>query len=50
MAIATALLVGGPGHLSAHEALERAVDRRSRRAWWRRDRRSFAGRAVRLLK
>jgi putative oxidoreductase len=49
MAVATALLVGGPGRLSAHEALERAVDRRARRSWWSRGRRPLA-RAVRLLK
>lgn len=49
MAIAAALLVAGPGRLSAHEALEQRVDRRTRRRL-RRGRSSLLGRALRVVK
>ncbi|GEJ57486.1 DoxX family protein [Anaeromyxobacter diazotrophicus] len=50
MAIAAALLLGGPGRISAHEALEHAVDGRGPRRLWRRARPTGLSRAVRLLK
>lgn len=50
MAIAALLLVGGPGRLSAHEALERAVEGRGPRRAWRRARPTALSRAVHLLK
>jgi len=50
MAIATGLLVGGPGRVSAHEALEVAVEGRGGRRLWRRARPTRLSRAVRLLK
>lgn len=50
MAIAAALLIGGPGRASAHEALEHAVDGRGPRRLWRRARPTGLSRAVRLLK
>jgi putative oxidoreductase len=49
MAIAAALLLGGPGRVSAHEALEHAVDGRGPRRLWRRARPTGLSRAVRLL-
>jgi len=50
MAIAAALLVAGPGRISAHEVVERAVDGDGTRALWRRARPTPLSRAVRLLK
>ncbi|HEX8909128.1 MAG TPA: DoxX family protein [Anaeromyxobacteraceae bacterium] len=49
MAIAAALLLGGPGRVSAHEALEHAIDGRGPRRLWRRARPTVLSRAVRLL-
>lgn len=50
MGIAAALLLGGPGRMSAHEALEHAVDGHGPRRWLARARPSGWSRAVRLLK
>jgi putative oxidoreductase len=50
IAIATGLLVTGPGRASAHEALEHAVEGRGGRWTWRRARPTRLSRAVRLLK
>jgi putative oxidoreductase len=50
IAIAAGLLVGGPGRVSAHEALEHAVEGRGGRRPWQRARRGRASRAIRLLK
>lgn len=50
MAIAAGLLVGGPGRISAHEAVEHAVEGRGVRRLRRRARPSAVSRAVRLLK
>ena len=50
MAIAAALLVAGPGRLSAHEALEHRVEGWAGRRRFRRGRAGLAARAVRLVK
>ena len=50
MAAAIGLLVAGPGRLSAHEALEHAVDGRGPRRTWRRVRPTGLSRLVRALK
>ncbi len=50
MAIATALLVAGPGKLSTHEALERAVEGSGPKRLWRKARPSALEGLVKLLK
>lgn len=50
MAIAAGLLIGGPGRVSAHEALEHAVEGRGARRLWRRARRPRLSRAIRLVR
>jgi len=50
MAIAAGLLLAGPGRVSAHEALERAVEGRGQKRLWRRARPTRLSRAVRLLR
>ncbi len=49
MAIATALLIDGPGRLSLHEVIERAVDHRRGPMAKLRRRRSFLSRLLRCL-
>jgi putative oxidoreductase len=50
MAIAAGLLVEGPGRVSAHEAIEHAVEGHGPRRVWRRARPTLLSRAVRLIK
>jgi putative oxidoreductase len=50
MAIAAALLVAGPGSVSAHEALERAVEGDGAEGLWRHARPTALSRAVRFVK
>jgi putative oxidoreductase len=50
MAIAAGLLLAGPGRISAHEALEHAVDGHGPRRLRRRVRPTALSRAVRLIK
>ena len=49
-AAALGLLVAGPGHVSAHEALERGLQRKARRSFWMRRGPTRAVRAVKLVK
>ena len=50
MAIAAGLLIAGPGRVSAHEALEHAVEGSGARRLWRRAQPTRLSRAVRFVK
>ncbi len=50
MAIAAGLLLAGPGRVSAHEALEHAVEGRGARRLWRRVQPTRLSRAIRFVK
>lgn len=50
MAIAAGLLIAGPGRVSTHEVLERAVEGRGARRLFRRARPTLLSRAVRLVR
>ncbi len=50
MALAAGLLVEGPGRVSAHEAIEHAVEGTKARRLWRRARPTLASRLVHLVK
>ena len=49
MAIAAALLLAGPGRVSAHEVLEHRVEGRGAKRLWRRARPTGLARAIRIL-